>query len=242
MTQDTIINSNSSKDAGTLAPSLGSAVSFQLADIKSRKPSTGHYFARFVAMGINKTLAESLAVELPLLGISSINEALKHESLVAVLQEALQRVAEAKVRKQLQEGSSLIQYSDLTVAQLATFAVENNVGIGQLSEDAIATWFTDSMLDMLLVALADKIGVSENATPGDLVKLEQIAEHAKGSFKKLASKKPVVFNDRDKAALNWMLDTAPMDDDTFAARLRGKLNAPVLPAVEQINLADSLGF
>jgi len=121
-----------------------------------------------------------------------------------------------------------VQYSELTLQALEQVATSENEanGIGQLSEERIKGWFESSLRDMWIVALADKLGISEDASEADVKRLEQIANQTRDNLAKLASRKPVSFDERVRNALNKALSFADAED-TFAPRLVAKLNQAV---------------
>jgi hypothetical protein len=243
------METNTTINHGTLAPLLQSAVARPLESIKGKVASAGYRFCRLIAKGENSTLAQSYAVEVPAITTAQMLQAASYPALAAVMIASLEKLQDGICKRELgttagsnaagsnAAGSNVITYSTLSLDELARFA-EEDTNIGQLSEERIASWFESDVREMLIVALAERLGITETATDSEIKRCEQIANQTRDNLKKLSSKKPVMFDERVKAALNWALDSAAASDDTMAARLNSKLNA----TVDAINLADSLGF
>jgi hypothetical protein len=233
----------------TLAPMLQSAVAKPLESIKGKSASAGYRFSRLIAKGENSTLAQSYAVEVPAITAAQMLQAASYPALAAVMIAALEKLQDGICKRELGNaagsnaagsnaaGSNVITYSTLSLDELARFA-EEDTNIGQLSEERIASWFESDVREMLIVALAERLGITETATDSEVKRCEQIANQTRDNLRKLASRKPVMFDERVKNALNWALDSAAASDDTMAARLKSKLNT----TMDAINLADSLGF
>jgi hypothetical protein len=225
----------------TLAPMLQSAVAKPLESIKGKSASAGYRFSRLISKGGNST---SYAVEVPAITAAQMLQAASYPALAAVMIAALEKLQDGICKRELGNaaggnaaGSNVITYSTLSLAELARFA-EEDTNIGQLSEERIASWFESDVREMLIVALAERLGITETATDSEVKRCEQIANQTRDNLRKLASRKPVMFDERVKNALNWALDSAAASDDTMAARLKSKLNT----TMDAINLADSLGF
>lgn len=221
---ETTFNNNTH---GNLTQPLQSAPFIPMEDSKGAELATGHRWCKLIKKGDNSKLAASVAVEIPA-HLGSIDEAAKYDSLRDAMQAALVSVQDAYIKSRAVAGATGIQYSELTLANLATFAVEYNAseGVGQLSEERIAKWFDAECRELYIVALAEHLGVTESATEQDVRKLEQLANSIRGNMVKLASRKPVMFDERVKKALNRALEITDTGDN-MTARLRDKLNMAV---------------
>lgn len=226
----------------TLAQPLQSAAFIQMQDAgKSKKLSAGNRWCKLIKKGTNSKLAESLAVEVP--ASINITECLTHSVLADAVSEYLQTLQDSQIKALAVSGVKIVQYSELTVANLAQFVStsEDNGRIGQLSTERIVAWFEAEARDNLIVSLADRLGISETASDAEVKRLEQIANQTRDNLAKLSSKKPVQFDARVLAALNWALDvTIAGDVSGMNDRLRDKLNAPVV--IDNIDLGAALGF
>lgn len=233
------INTAITNNAGTLAQSLQSAVFIKMEDTKGKSVSSGHRWCKLIKKGENSKLAHSLAVEIPMLTGASLAAALNYPSISEYLLSSLEQLQAGYIKSRAEIGATGIQYSELSMDKLAEFAAQDNAsnGIGQISEERIKHWFDAELRDLWIVALANKLGIAEDATQDDVNRLEQIANQTRDNLAKLSSKKPVTFDARVKNALNAALSCA-LDEDTFAPRLVAKLNV----AVNDNDMLASLGM
>lgn len=103
-------------------------------------------------------------------------------------------------------------------------ADEDSDKVGQHSEERqIEIWFETDARKLLLIALADRLNISETATAPDIARLEQIATQTRENFMKLGSPEPIHFDERVKKALNWALDSTE-SGNSMTEKLRNKLN------------------
>jgi len=223
-----------------LSQPLQSAVFIPMQDVgKTRKLSSGNRWCKLIKKGTNSKLPESLAVEVP--AALDVTACMKHNVLAEAVAEYLATLQDAQIKSLAVSGVKTVEYSELTTEKLAQFVAtsEDSGRIGQLSTERITGWFEAEARDLLIVALADRLGISESASDAEVKRLEQIANQTRDNLAKLSSKKPVHFDARVLAALNWALDvtiagdTAGMND-----RLRDKLNMKV----EELDLGSALGF
>lgn len=235
---NTTNNASANAAAGTLATPLQSAVFIKMDSTKGKSVSAGNRWCKLIKKGENSKLPESLAVEVPYF-TASLDEVAKYPALNDYLMNAMESLVNGLVRSRAEAGALSVQYSELGLAQLAEFAATENAanGIGHMSEERIKQWFEQDARELLLVALADRLGVSDTATEQDVKRLEQIANQTRDNLAKLSSKKPVQFDERVRNALNWALDVTDIGD-SFTLRMRDKLNAKV----DAIDLGAALGF
>lgn len=220
MNQDT-------NNIGTLAPVLQSAAVVPMDSIKGKAVSAGNRWCKLIKKGENSKLRESVAVEIPAV-MAIPADALQVPAIHDYLLEAYEQLRNETVKARVIAGDSIIAYSALSLDSLAATATALNEvsGIGQLSEERIKSWFDADARELVLIALADKLGVSDTATPEDMKRLEQSANQMRDNLAKLSSRKPVHFDDRVKKALNFALDAADTGD-SITSRLRDKLNIAV---------------
>ena len=234
-TQNTTATTNMNTN---LSQPLQSAVFIPMESTKGAKLSAGNRWCKLIKKGENSKLPSSIAVEVP----ASLNvAAYMQQSIVAeAVAEYIASLQDAQIKAMAVSGALQVQYSDLTPAKLAEFLAtsEDSGRIGQLSSERITSWFESDMRELLIVSLADRLGLSDTATDSDVKRLEQIANQTRDNLAKLASKKPVQFDERVKNALNWALDSSSSSDDTMATRLRDKLNA----STDSVDILASLGF
>jgi hypothetical protein len=229
----------------TLATPLVSARFILMANSGTAAIDAANRWSKHIRKGKNSKLASSVAVEIPAVNYSMV--ALQaYPAIVQYLNGAMQALENEAVRRVAVSSGckGVFQYSELAIGKLAevAFSINESSGIGQLSEERITNWFnTSGARDYLLVAIAQRLSIPEECTDADVKKCEQTANQIAGNLAKLASRNPVVFDKRVHDALNWALRVVSEADseDSFAVRLHEKLN---MPAPEQIELTDSLGF
>ena len=240
-TSNNIVTTTLQSAATNLSLPLQSAVFIPMVEAgKSRKLSVGNRWCKLIKKGDNSKLPESLAVEVP--AALNVSECLTHSVLADAVAEYLATLQDAQIKAMAIAGIKTVQYSELTAANLAQFvATSDDSGrIGQLSNERITNWFEAEARDNLIVALAERLGISKTATDAEVKRLEQIANQTRDNLAKLSSKKPVHFDARVLAALNWALDvTVAGDISGLNARLRDKLNMPV---ADSLDLGAALGF
>lgn len=233
-------NTNTAATNTNLSVPLQSAIFIPMLEAgKSRKLSSGNRWCKLIKKGDNSKLPESLAVEVP--ATLNVTACMQHNVLAEAVAEYLATLQDAQIKAMAIAGTREVKYSELTAEKLAQFVAtsEDSGRIGQLSAERIASWFEAEARDNLIVALADRLGISESASDAEVKRLEQIANQTRDNLAKLSSKKPVHFDARVLAALNWALDVTVVGDTAgMNARLRDKLN---MPAVE-LDLGSALGF
>jgi len=109
---------------------------------------------------------------------------------------------------------------------LKPFNQPNSKGSGdldQFNEESIVAWFETHVRRLLLVALADRLGLAETAIEADFNRLQQIADQTRDNLAKLGSGEPLQFDERVTNALNWALDRTDIGGN-MTANLRNKLN------------------
>lgn len=224
----------------TLATALASAA-FVPMDASSKLPlPEGYRWCKLIKKGENSKLPESLAVTVPV--TTSITDYVAVPAIADYMLDCLHKLQDAAIKAKAEAGAKVVEFSVITPAALAEYLASDASGIrmGQLSSERIVQWFNTSARDAVMVALANRLGLPDDASDADVKRLEQIANQMRDNLAKLASKKPVAFDDRVKSALNYGLDSiiAMNADDTMATRLHEKLNA----TVSNDDLLASLGL
>ena len=224
---ESIINNNSTPN-DTLAQPLQSALVVPMDSIKGKTASNGHRFCKLIDKGAHSKLAASVAVEVPAVQIPKPAQLTEYPAIADYLRGALEQLQGACIKSLVISGARTVQYSELSLAHLEQTAACLNeaCGIGQLSELGIKQWFDSNARELVIVALADKLGISETANDADIKRLEQIANQLRDNLAKLSGKKPIHFDERVRNALNMAL-SASDTGDSMTQRLSSKLNAVV---------------
>lgn len=157
----------------------------------------------------------SMGVHLPV--IAHPMEWLQHQTMMDYVAQCLMDVQDKMVRAITDNGRNIITDSDIDAAALVEYLESNDENIGRLSKDKITQWFTAEMQDTLMVAFADKLGVSDTPTPDEEKKIAQACAGYKDVFSTLAAKQPSVdpkIGERLLAALDMIPASA------FSLRIR----------------------
>jgi len=225
--------------ADNLTTVLHSAVAVPIDSVKGKTPAPGNRYCKLIKKGENSKLAESVAVEVPDNSYYFGEIINSHPAIATYLQAAMKALKDGAIKALIVAGAKDVKYSELSLDKLNVFAASENEanGNGHISSDRITAWFDASLRDLWIVALANKLGISDTATDADIKRLEQIANQTRDNLAKLSSKKPVMFDARIKNALNAALSCAA-EDDNFALRIAAKLNA----AVNDSDMLANLGL
>lgn len=207
---------------------LQCATFFAMDKADNSKLHAGNRYCKLIKKGENSKLPQSLAIEVPMLTDAAMNDWLANATIRASVLAHIEGLRDSWLKEQASNGNMTVQYADITVDAVAAhvLASARSGGLGQLSEASIAQYFEDNMREMLIVAFADRLGMSDTVSDAEVRKLEQLCNSTRDNLKKLASKKPVAFDERVRRALEWALDTTNTGD-TMHTRLVAKLNNQV---------------
>ena len=224
---------------------ISQAAFFPMADASEDLLANGMRYSKHIKKGENSKLVASVAISIPALSENAVEAQayLDASGLRDYLVSCVEKLQDGYIKSRAIAGAKVIEFSELNPAQLVAYLAssEEGEGIGQLSATRIQTWFDTKCRDMYLVALADRLGISENATDAEIKRLEQIANQTRDNLAKLSSKKPVQLDTRVKAALEWALQVT--SDSSDSSGLTGRLQAKLAqPIADDINLADMLGM
>lgn len=159
---------------------------------------------------------------------------MSNDIIRAYMEQCIMDVQDKCIRKVTDGGRNIITDSDISMDALAIFLEETDENIGRISKDRIAAWFDASLADTLMLAFAERLGVSDNATPDQVRKLEQVCRGYKDVFAGLAAKAPSV-EPKVGASLLKAVDMIPAD--AFSLRVRGIIErAMAQPEVDLLAL------
>lgn len=219
-----------------LTTPLQSAAVISFEASKKHKLAAGNRWSRHIKKGANSTLPESCAVEVP--AALSVAEYMARPHVAAAVAGYLQQLQDAQIKAAIAAGTKVLEYSELTADKLDSYLATADVaGLGQLSSERITSWFDSEARELLIVALADRLGIADTASEAEVKRLEQIANQTRDQLAKLASKKPVQFDERVRKALEWALevtDTGDMMSSRLSERMKG--------ATAEVDLLGSLGL
>jgi hypothetical protein len=133
----------------------------------------------------------------------------------------LEGVQDKIIRKYSELGRTYVTDSDISVSACIMHLEAENIST-RLTGDRIASWFDSSIADVLSVALADKMGVSDIPTDAQTQRLSQMIASVRGKLVTLASPKTTFSVDHAKKLIT-ILEYAS-DDDVLAQRFIQRLS------------------
>lgn len=136
--------------------------------------------------------------------------------ILAMLEDAQNGILAARY----EAGATSISDEELTIAACIAQLDAEAAG-DRLSKEAVVAWFNESLQDVLTVALADKLGVSDTPSEAEAVKLSQMITIYRDSFAGLAGGK-TKYSPEKATKLLKVLEFADDSDrlaDKFSARL-----------------------
>lgn len=138
------------------------------------------------------------------------------------------------IRSLVVSGKTEVHDSEISIAECIKFLEDENKG-ARLTKETVTEWFTDSLQDLLTVAFADKLGISDTPTEVETKKLEQQINVYREKFASLAGGKTVMVPEIAKKLLK-ALELAP-NDDVMAQRFTKRLEK-----MTEIPTADMMGL
>ncbi len=224
-----------------LAQPLGSAIIHKLDGYNHDAVGAGLTVQIMKKRGDKARIPYSMAVAVPEFTRKDIAEAIaKYPNLVDEFIRTLYAAQREIIMTLAAAGTKTLQYSDITLDKVAA-SVKPKESAAKLSKDAIISWYS-SQADVMAVAIASRLGVSESPTDADMSRISMVSAQVRDNLAKLAAPN-VSYDSRVKDSLNWALDSiiaAELDDSGMVERLKAKLNPA--DAAGGIDLADMLGM
>lgn len=225
-----------------LAQPLGSAVIGKLEGYNHDAVGTGHTVQVMKSRGEKARLPFSMAVAVPEFTARDVSEAIaKYPALVEEFISTLYAAQREIIIGLAASGTRTLQYSDITLDKVAASIVPKERA-AKLSKDAIVNWYNSAAVDVMAVAIAGRLGISENPTDADMVRIQQVSNQVRDNLALLAAPAHK-YDTRVRDSLNWALDSiiaAGLDDSGMDARLKVRLNPA--EGVKGVDLADLLGM
>lgn len=144
----------------------------------------------------------------------------------------------AKVQEELVKGAHKEGRTSMMGEELGLAAVITKLeatGTGRLNKEKILSWFDSNMADLLTVAFAEKLGVTEEASEEEIARLETITQHYRNNFGALASPKSHFVEDTCEA-MSKALEATGADSTVIGARFVIRLEA-MSKQVDEVLLA-----
>ena len=167
-----------------------------------------------------KEVHAPVAVSIP--KITTLSE-IELETLMPHIVGMLEGVQD-KIIRGLVDSKDATEVSDSEISVAACISYLNQESISnRLTKEKAAEWFNANIAEMLSVALADKLGISDTPTPEQLKKLEQSVNGVREMITPLVSAKTTYSEDKAKKLIG-VLRYAPAGDliaAKFIERLEG---------------------
>lgn len=185
------------------------------------------------AKGLTEKSKQSVCASIPVFTAAMVTpEAV--EAFKPYLVQMIQDTQDKIVREFADVGVSTVADADLSIASVLTYLDEESKG-SRLTKESITEWFNASVQDMLAVAFAEKMGLSDTPSEDDTKKLEQQLNVYREKFASLAGGK-TSFPPEIAVKLIKALEFAPTDD-LMAQRFTSRLEK-----MKEIPTADMLAL
>ena len=236
------VSGNVNHAGSVLAQPLGSAVIGKLEGYNHDAVGLGHTVQVMKARGEKARLPFSMAVEVPEFTAASVSEAIRlYPQLVEEFISTLYSAQREIIIGLAASGCRTLQYSDITLNKVAASIVPK-VRAAKLSKDAITAWYTGDVADVMAVSIAGRLGLGDNPTDADMVRIQQVSNQVRDNLALLAAPAHK-YDTRVRDSLNWALDSiiaSELDGSGMVERLKVRLNPA--EAVKGVDLADLLGM
>lgn len=169
---------------------------------------------------------DSKAVSLPTIAVKEIVDNI--HMLAPVVIHYLHSIQDKLIRAKLEASSDAewISDSEISLTSIIDY-LEDSDESGRLTKAGIEEWFATNVADSLMVQLAERLGVSEQATPEELGKIEAVMAAFKGKISALAGGK-TSYDAKTATQLQKAVALAPEGDviaDRMVARLQKMIDA-----------------
>lgn len=166
---------------------------------------------------------ESRAVSIPQITNADIESNMV--LLLPHVKELVQGVQDKIVREAITANDGLLHVTQESIGMAAVIEyLEDSNESGRLTKEAVGEWFKENVMEMLMMTLAEKLGVSAEPTQEESDKVEKIVSEFQGKISSLAGGK-TSYPAKMAAQLKKAVEMAPESDvlrERFVVRL-GKM-------------------
>lgn len=187
-------------------------------DSKTSKAFDGQRLSKVWYKGKKAEEKKPVCVSIPrVLSIMVDTEVLEQlkPQVIAMIEGAQDKI----VRERYETGATSIADSDISIQACIAWLQEEAVG-GRLTKEYIVQWFSESLEEPLLVAIADKLGVGDTPSELEAKKLEQAVNVFRDSFAQLAGGATRFAPEKARKMLKVL---ELVQDDTLAAKFQVRL-------------------
>lgn len=140
--------------------------------------------------------------------------------ILCMLEDAQNEIIRAKL---LETGGSCTVHDSEITAQCCIAYLNEAAKGNRLSKESIAAWFTQNVADVLSIAIADKLGMSDIPSDAEVKKLNKIVSDYSEKFQALAGSK-TVYSPEIAQKLVRALEVSGCEDrlaQQFTVKLKG---------------------
>lgn len=214
-TMDT--QSNSTNEENSAVPTT---YSFQAYDSGTPAvPATGNRIAKCLYRSDSKDGLANSYIELPELSEDSIKEQMT--VLLPHVVTYLESVQDEIVKTAHKGKYEAVQVEAVSLESIITRL--ESAGEGRLNKEQVFAWFDESLKDMLIVAFADKLGLSDEPSEEEAAKLDVIVDTYRIKYGALAGGKSR-FMPEEAEKLKAAIEVAEAADTSLGVRFIARLN------------------
>lgn len=177
---------------------------------------------------------ESKCVSVPVIADEEITSNI--DVLIPHIRNMLENTQKSIVRELLDTGNVVsIATESLSITECISY-LESSDESGRLTKESVGNWFDSNIADILAIALADKLGVSEVPTEVESKKVFDIIAAFRGNISSMAGGK-TSFPAQVAKQLKKALELAP-NNDVIASRFMTRIDRMI--ENKEISLVDCL--
>jgi hypothetical protein len=179
---------------------------------------------------------DSKCVSVPMIAAEEITSNL--QALIPHIRAMLEDTQKAIVREMIDSRNvSSVNVDDISIASCVEYLESSDNEGGRLTKESVGVWFDSNVADMLAIAIADKLGVSNVPTQQESDKVLATIAAFKGNITALAGGKtsyPAAIASKLKQAIELGAPAGDVIASKFVARLDKMIATPA------VNLLDCL--
>lgn len=155
------------------------------------KPLSGQRLIKVIykSRGENEAKHQNVCASVPIVNTEDINPHVS--ALMPYIRNLVSETQDKIARERYESGATVISDDDISMSSVIAY-LDSDSTSGRMTGDDIRTWFNTELHDILIVAMADKMGISDSPTPEQTVKLEQSINVYRDKFASLAGGKTVI--------------------------------------------------
>ena len=187
-------------------------------DSKNSKAFTGQRLARisYKTPKDGKKLFESVCVSVPPLAIDLTTVP---DAITPHMASWLQDVQDKIIRARYEDGARTISDSDITIECCIAFLEQDAKG-NRLTKEFLLEWFASKMADNLMLAISDKLKLSDTPSEAETKRVEQMLNAYRDSVAALSGGKTAYTVEK---AMKLQKAVELADDDETKVKLIAKL-------------------